>query len=625
MRTSGSRPGPGRLAAVVVWLAVGTWGPLAAQGHFPPDSAIRDAARQAGTVTGDVGIVIGLLEADGTRRVVTVGDAPYDGRTLFEIGSITKVFTGILLAEMAARGEVRLDQPVVELLPADVTVPSRSGRQIRLVDLSTHSSGLPRMPDNFTPGDPGNPYADYTPARLYDFLRRHELRRDIGAAAEYSNVGVGLLGHALARRAGTTYEALVTTRILEPLGLTSTRITLSADDTARLAPGHDARGRRVPNWDLADAFAGAGALRSSTDDMLTFLAANLRPPPEGSTLGRAIRSAQTSHFTGPDGRGGGLGWGLSRLKGERNILTHAGGTGGYLTFVAVDPGRRLGVVVLSNQVPDVARLGLHLLDARIPVSLAPVERSFTILPVVLALLLVAGVYVAWRRTGGSRAWSFFSAAGMLLGLAGWMTATYLAAAARLLQFPPGSPTMVVLFVLILVLSVGLGVSPAGRRLALGLPLAVLVGAQGFRLPLELMMHRAYEYGLMPVQMSYSGLNFDIVTGITALIVAVLVATGRAGVRTVRAWNVLGTLLLINIIVIAFLSAPAPWRLFRTQPANVWVTSAPYVWLPAVMVAFAILGHIVIYRRLRASRYTIRPANRHTTWPSTDDSSPAPSS
>jgi hypothetical protein len=106
---------------------------------------------------------------------------------------------------------------------------------------------------------------------------------------------------------------------------------------------------------------------------------------------------------------------------------------------------------------------------------------------------------------------------------------------------------------------------------------------------------------MPVQMSYSGLNFDIVTGITALIVGALLATGRTGVRTARAWNVMGTLLLVNIILIAGLSTPTPWRVFREGPANVWIATEPYVWLPTVMVAFAILGHIVIYRRLRAGR------------------------
>jgi hypothetical protein len=290
-----------------------------------------------------------------------------------------------------------------------------------------------------------------------------------------------------------------------------------------------------------------------------------------STLGRAVRSARTAHFRGVDGRNGG------------------------------DPERRLDVAVLSNQVPDVARLGLQLQDTPIPVSVAPVERPFRVLPVILALLLVAGVFVSWRRTGASRRRSILAAAGMTLGLTAWMAATYVAAGFGLLQFPPEPPTMVVVFVLLLVLSVGLGVSPVGERLAAGLPLAVLVGAQGFRLPLELLMHRAYEDGLMPVQMSYSGLNFDIVTGITAIVVAVLVATGRAGTRTVRAWNVMGTLLLVNIILIAWLSAPTPWRAFRDGPANVWVTTVPYIWLPTVMVAFAILGHIVIYRRLRAGR------------------------
>jgi len=164
--------------------------------------------------------------------------------------------------------------------------------------------------------------------------------------------------------------------------------------------------------------------------------------------------------------------------------------------------------------------------------------------------------------------------------------------------------MPVLFALLVMLSVGLGVSPVGRRLAAGLPLAILVGVQSFRLPLELMMRRAYDAGLMPRQMSYSGLNFDIVTGITALAVAALLATGRVGLRTVRAWNVMGTLLLVNIIVISWLSAPTPMRVFKTGPANVWVTTAPYIWLPTVMVAFAILGHIVVYRRLRSERVAL---------------------
>ncbi len=517
----------------------------------------------------------------------------------FEIGSITKVFTGILLADMVERGEVRLDQPVAELLPPGVQVPSRNGRQIQLVDLATHSSGLPRMPDNFAPGNPADAYRTYSVASFYDFLRRHELRRDIGVEAEYSNLGVGLLGHALALRAGTSYESVVTARILEPLKMTSTKVTLSAADLARLAPGHSVSGEPVPRWDLSEPMAGAGALRSTADDMLAFLAANLTPP-EGGTLRSAIRRAQTPHFTGPGGEQAGLGWGMSVLKGDRHVLTHTGGTGGYITFVALDPERRLGVVVLRNQIANSSRLGLHLLEPRIPASLAPIRRAFTAMPIVLALLLVAGVFVAWRRTGGSMRQSLIATVLMAVGLTMWMGGTYAAASFRMLQFPPAVPTMLVVFVLLLLLSVGVGLSPVGRRLAVGLPLTVLVGVQGFRLPLELMLHRAYEDGLMPRQMSYSGLNFDIVTGITALLVAILLAFDRVGIRTVRAWNVVGSLLLLNIIVIAMLSAPTRLRAFREGPANVWITTEPYVWLPTVMVAFAILGHIVIYRRLRSS-------------------------
>jgi hypothetical protein len=132
---------------------------------------------------------------------------------------------------------------------------------------------------------------------------------------------------------------------------------------------------------------------------------------------------------------------------------------------------------------------------------------------------------------------------------------------------------------------------------------VLVGFQSFRLPLELLMHEAYEAGLMPVQMSYSGLNFDIVTGASAVVVAALVALGRVGTRVVRAWNILGALLLCNIVVVSLLSTPTPLRVFRTQPPNTWVSTAPYIWLPAVMVALAVMGHIVVYRASRSGAAT----------------------
>jgi CubicO group peptidase (beta-lactamase class C family) len=569
--------------------------PLAAQGTFPSDSDVRALARQGVPIEGKAGVVIGLLNPDGTRRVVPVADAPYDGRTLFEIGSITKVFTGILLAEMAERGEVRLDQPVQELLPQGVTVPARNGRTIRLVDLATHSSGLPRMPTNFAPADPANPFADYSADRLYEFLRSYQLPRDVGERVEYSNVGAGLLGHALALRAGKPYEALVTERILAPLGMTATRIVLSDEARARLAPGHSAAGQPVPNWDLTS-LAGAGALRSSVDDMLTFLAANLNPPP--TALGRAMRAAHAARATMNETSKVGLHWITTTSRFGQTVVWHNGGTAGYRTYAGFDPARRIGVVVLSNRSNGVDRIGRHLLDPREPVTIAGLATAFRVLPIGLAALLVAGTYVAWRRTG-SGPWRAAVAAGrMAVGVAVWMAITHLAAQLGILRFDTRPPTMVFLVIAVVVLSLGLGASPVGRRLALGLPLWVLVGAQSFRLPLELMMHRAYEAGLMPVQMSFSGWNYDILTGASALVVAALVGAGRAGRRTVRAWNVLGALLLCNIITIAWLSAPTPLRLFHTPPANTWITAPPYVWLPAVMVAMAILGHLVVYRALR---------------------------
>jgi CubicO group peptidase (beta-lactamase class C family) len=579
-------------ATILILLASIT---LAAQSHFPPDTDVQAIARKGVSIEGKSGVVIGLLEANGSRRVVPAADVPYDGRTLFEIGSITKVFTGILVAEMAERGEVRLEEPVQDLLPKGVVVPSRNGRQIRLVDLATHTSGLPRMPDNFAPADPTNPYADYSADRLYAYLRGHQLGRDIGARAEYSNLGAGLLGHALALRAGKTYEALVTERILTPLGMTSTRIVLSADDRARLAPGHNAAGREVPNWDLT-ALAGAGALRSSVDDLLKFVAANLRPPE--NILGRAIRASHAPRATMSETAKIGLHWIETTTRFGRTVVWHNGGTAGYRTFAGFDPDRDVGVVVLSNRSNSVDRIGMHLLDSRTAVSVAGLSNGFHVLPVTLAVLLVLGIDAAWRRTGATPLRASIAAGVMTIGLTVWMGGTYLAASFGWLRFDTKPPTMAVLFVALLVVAVGLAASPVGRRLALGLPLWILVGVQAFRLPLEILMHQAYEAGLMPVQMSFSGLNFDILTGASALVVAVLVATGRAGLRTVRAWNVAGSLLLCNIIMIAWLSTPTPLRVFRTPPANTWVAAAPYVWLPTVMVAFAILGHLVIFRRLR---------------------------
>lgn len=226
------------------------------------------------------------------------------------------------------------------------------------------------------------------------------------------------------------------------------------------------------------------------------------------------------------------------------------------------------------------------------------RAAFVLLALLVAAGFLAGVYRAGLARGRDRADARRSALRWSTGVVVWMALTAVAAASGRLSFETMPPTMMVLFVVIVALGFGIGLSKTGERLALGLPLAWLVLFQSFRLPLELIMHVAYRQGLMPEQMSYSGLNFDIVTGLLALLVGGLVAARRVSLRIVWAWNVLGSVLLANILAIALLSAPTPLRAFHNEPANVWVTHAPWVWLPAVFVLAAILGHIVIFRRLR---------------------------
>ena len=348
---------------------------------IPPDTEIRkilveriDAQHQS------VGIVVGVIEPGG-RRVVSYGSLDkgdtrvLDGNTIFEIGSVTKVFTSLLLADMVQRGEAALTDPVARYLPGGVKVPERGGRSITLQDLATHTSGLPRMPTNFSPRDSSNPYADYSVEQLYAFLSGYSLPRDIGIRYEYSNLGGGLLGHALARASGSDYETLVRSRILAPLGMKNTSITLTPAMKQRLAVGHSAQLQPVSNWDLPT-LAGAGALRSNVNDLLTFLAAELGYTK--STLAPAMAAMLAVRRPATPGLEVGLAWHVSTRKPDRNeIVWHNGGTGGYRSFVGFDSQRRVGIVVLSNTSTDagVDDIGFHLLDTSLPLAKPPVAHT----------------------------------------------------------------------------------------------------------------------------------------------------------------------------------------------------------------------------------------------------------
>jgi len=325
-----------------------------------------------------VGMVVGVIDSTG-RRVVAYGKTakdgkPVDANTVFEIGSVTKVFTSLLLADMVQHGEVALTDPVLKYLPPNVKMPERGGKKIALVDLATQTSGLPYMPSNMNPKDPTNPFADYTVAQLYEFLATVQLTRNIGSTYEYSNVGVGLLGHVLARRAGADYETLVRTRILEPLEMKSTAITLSKAMKDRLAIGHDAALQPVANWDIAT-LSGAGALRSTANDLLTFVGANigLQKSPLRSSMAAMIA---TRRPTGTPNLEIALGWHIWTRDGHE-IIWHNGSTGGYRTWIGFELKSRTGVVVLSNTstMAGVDDIGLHLLDPAFPLLQPPKQRQ----------------------------------------------------------------------------------------------------------------------------------------------------------------------------------------------------------------------------------------------------------
>ena len=231
----------------------------------------------------------------------------------------------------------------------------------------------------------------------------------------------------------------------------------------------------------------------------------------------------------------------------------------------------------------------------------PSVLAFILIPLTLVLLLAYGAAAAWRRAGEPLRAARGVAVTTLGAAAVWMGATWAAAQTGILrQADRQPPPFAVLVLAIVAIALTIAFSRFGRRLATFLPLWSLVGVQGFRLPLELAMHRMYERGIMPVQMSYSGRNFDIITGLTAIAVAALVWSGRAGRGVVMAWNVLGLALLANILVVAIVSTPA-FQFFGPEHVNVWVMYPPFVWLPAVMVLAALAGHLLVFRALAVRR------------------------
>jgi CubicO group peptidase (beta-lactamase class C family) len=327
-----------------------------------------------------IGMVVGVVGPQG-RRVISYGHLnqgdprPLNGDTVFEIGSVGKVFTALLLAAMVQKGEVALADPVAKYLPANLKLPERNGRQITLVDLVTHTSGLPFMPDD-VPAVDESAARRYGAHQLYQFLARYELPRDPGTEWDYSNIGYWLLGQALAFRAGTDFQSLLRARVIAPLNLHSTDfpLPLSAKLKSRLAVGHNAVLQPAPDFYATSIYAAvgpeAGGLVSSVNDLLTLLSAAVGY--ERSPLALSIASMLNTRRP-IDGSEQALGWVVTG-KGQDELVTHEGSTWGFASYIAWEPGTRVGVVVLSNQLAAVADIGNHLLKPSTPLEPPTVTR-----------------------------------------------------------------------------------------------------------------------------------------------------------------------------------------------------------------------------------------------------------
>lgn len=377
-----------RAAAITAALIVAVPAEALKAQHFPSNEALGVMLRYIVEDGEAKGIVLGVLEADGSTRIVSHGSSGRAGLNLgpgaeFEIGSITKTFTAAVLADMISRGEVALDDPVNRYLPPGGHLPSWSGREVTLADLATHTSGISDVRGQ-PPGAPRTleDLEDFTTDDLHALLPDVELQREPGTGFEYSNVGVGLLAYVLARAAGLPIAELFDTRILTPLGMTQT--SFAGDrDAERLVQGF--RGDEPEAHVVAtDALAGAGALRSTMRDMLLYLDANVGPAT--SDLERAMRTAHEPRRTIGDGPAQvGLTWRTMTVNG-RELVVHNGDTDGFSARLAFDPERAVGIVILTNQNEYASNLGTDLLVHE-PIDERP---GTTLAPTALAQL--AGVY-----------------------------------------------------------------------------------------------------------------------------------------------------------------------------------------------------------------------------------------
>ena len=328
-----------------------------------PIDSIKTVIKQEVADKRSKSIIVGIIDANG-RQIFAAGvksdsDSTLpDGNTIYEIGSITKVFTSLLLADMSLKHQLNLNDPISKGLPKNVKTPVRNGKEISLLSLATHRSGMPRFPYNVDPKNLDQPYIDYTVNKLYEYVSNFEPPYDIDSKWRYSNVAYGVLGNILTLTAKKDFETLIKEKICGPLKMNNTVISLTAKQKLNLAIGHAETGTKVGLTDLGAIDAG-GALRSTVNDLLTFAEANL-----GLIKTDLFSAMELTHVLQAKKDGDDtfttMGWTLVNADGY--LLFKDGGMPGYRTFLGIDKKNKIGVVVLSNSNNTVTDIGRYILE-----------------------------------------------------------------------------------------------------------------------------------------------------------------------------------------------------------------------------------------------------------------------
>jgi len=378
-----------KIAAVMFAATMTLWPAVTLAQPPAGDPLLQEAVDFTGTVlfvdSGVPALIIGAIR-NGETAVAGFGDADGkgtepDGDTILRIGSVTKVFTGQVLASMVADGTLNLTDPLQSRIGWDIKVPERDGHIIRLIDLATHTSGITREVHR-EPGPPDDPNSTQTAENLAKELASEPLLFAPGTGAFYSNSAFDVLGAALANTAGKPYDVLLKERVLDPLGLSDTRLDLPEGERGRLLQGHNFDGKVFPDYPSTPITAGSGSLYSTTNDILKFLAWHLdRFSPDGAETRLLDHAAYVQRdglnpVYGLDESGHmdamGLGWVVMMPEGDRPmILQKAGGFQGVFVYAAFAPTRGIGVFVAISEYDFATAMNMATVVNQLIAQLAP--------------------------------------------------------------------------------------------------------------------------------------------------------------------------------------------------------------------------------------------------------------